>query len=41
MKPVTYCSTLVRRLDRQDGAITALGWSPDGARIAWQASRRR
>jgi len=27
-------STLVRKLDRQDGAITALDWSPDGARIA-------
>jgi WD40 repeat protein len=27
-------TTLVRRLERQDGAITALGWSPDGARIA-------
>jgi WD40 repeat protein len=27
-------STLVRKLDRQDGAITALDWSPDGIRIA-------
>ncbi len=27
-------STLVRKLDRQDGAITALDWSPDGTRIA-------
>jgi WD40 repeat protein len=27
-------STLVRKLDRQDGVITALDWSPDGARIA-------
>ena len=27
-------STLVRKLDRQDGAITALDWSPDGFRIA-------
>ncbi len=24
----------IRRLDRQDGVITALDWSPDGARIA-------
>ncbi|MDZ4800847.1 MAG: c-type cytochrome domain-containing protein [Bryobacteraceae bacterium] len=27
-------TTLVRKLERQDGAITALDWSPDGARIA-------
>jgi WD40 repeat protein len=27
-------STLVRKLDRQDGVITALDWSPDGSRIA-------
>jgi Planctomycete cytochrome C/WD domain, G-beta repeat len=27
-------STLVRKLERQDGAITALDWSPDGTRIA-------
>lgn len=27
-------TTLVRKLDRQDGAITALDWSPDGSRIA-------
>jgi mono/diheme cytochrome c family protein len=27
-------TTLVRKLDRQDGAITALDWSPDGTRIA-------
>jgi WD40 repeat protein len=27
-------STLVRKLDRQDGVITALDWSPDGTRIA-------
>jgi WD40 repeat protein len=27
-------STLVRTIERQDGAITALDWSPDGARIA-------
>jgi hypothetical protein len=27
-------STLVRKLDRQDGAIAALDWSPDGTRIA-------
>jgi WD40 repeat protein len=24
----------VRKLERQDGAITALAWSPDGTRIA-------
>lgn len=27
-------TTLVRKLDRQNGAITALAWSPDGKRIA-------
>jgi len=27
-------TTLVRKLERQDGAITALDWSPDGSRIA-------
>jgi WD40 repeat protein len=27
-------STLVRKLDRQDGAITAMDWSPDGMQIA-------
>jgi WD40 repeat protein len=27
-------TTLVRKLDRQNGAITALAWSPDGRRIA-------
>ena len=27
-------STLIRKLDRQSGAIFALAWSPDGARIA-------
>jgi WD40 repeat protein len=27
-------TTLVRKLDRQDGAIFALDWSPDGSRIA-------
>lgn len=27
-------STLIRKLDRQDGAILALTWSPDGRRIA-------
>jgi WD40 repeat protein len=27
-------TTLVRRLERQDGAIVALDWSPDGTRIA-------
>ena len=27
-------STLVRTIERQDGAITALDWSPDGSRIA-------
>jgi WD40 repeat protein len=27
-------STLVRKLERQDGVITALDWSPDGSRIA-------
>jgi WD40 repeat protein len=27
-------STLVRKLERQDGAITTLDWSPDGTRIA-------
>jgi WD40 repeat protein len=27
-------STLVRKLDRQDGVITAMDWSPDGTRIA-------
>jgi WD40 repeat protein len=27
-------TTLVRKLDRQDGAITALDWSPDATRIA-------
>ncbi len=27
-------STLVRKLDRQDGPITAMDWSPDGTRIA-------
>ncbi len=27
-------TTLVRKLERQDGAITALDWSPDGMRIA-------
>lgn len=27
-------TTLVRKLDRQNGAITALAWSPDGHRIA-------
>jgi WD40 repeat protein len=27
-------TTLVRKLERQDGAITALDWSPDGTRIA-------
>ena len=27
-------TTLVRKLERQDGAITALDWSPDGNRIA-------
>lgn len=27
-------STLIRKLERQNGAITALAWSPDGRRIA-------
>ena len=27
-------TTLVRKIERQDGAITALDWSPDGTRIA-------
>jgi hypothetical protein len=27
-------TTLVKKLDRQEGAISALAWSPDGARIA-------
>jgi WD40 repeat protein len=27
-------TTLVRKLDLQNGAITALAWSPDGRRIA-------
>ncbi|SPF48370.1 Planctomycete cytochrome C [Candidatus Sulfopaludibacter sp. SbA4] len=27
-------TTLIRKLDRQDGAIAALAWSPDGRRIA-------
>lgn len=27
-------TTLVKKLDRQDGAISTLAWSPDGARIA-------
>ena len=27
-------TTLLRKLDRQDGAIAALAWSPDGSRIA-------
>jgi WD40 repeat protein len=27
-------STLIRKLDRQNGAIAALAWSPDGKRIA-------
>ena len=27
-------TTLLRKLDRQDGAIAALAWSPDGRRIA-------
>ncbi|HLX45223.1 MAG TPA: WD40 repeat domain-containing protein [Bryobacteraceae bacterium] len=27
-------TTLIRKLDRQDGAIAALAWSPDGALIA-------
>ncbi len=27
-------TTLVRKLERQDGAIAALAWSPDGSRIA-------
>ena len=27
-------TTLLRKLERQDGAITALDWSPDGKRIA-------
>lgn len=27
-------TTLVRKLERQDGVITALDWSPDGTRIA-------
>ena len=27
-------STLIRKLDRQEGAIAALAWSPDGAHIA-------
>lgn len=27
-------ATLVRRLDRQDGVVTSLAWSPDGKRIA-------
>ena len=27
-------TTLVRKLERQDGAIAALDWSPDGSRIA-------
>ncbi len=27
-------TTLVRKMERQDGAITALDWSPDGNRIA-------
>ena len=27
-------TTLVRKLDRQNGAIAALAWSPDGRRIA-------
>jgi mono/diheme cytochrome c family protein len=27
-------TTLVRKIERQDGAITALDWSPDGSRMA-------
>lgn len=27
-------TTLVRKIERQDGAITSLDWSPDGSRIA-------
>jgi WD40 repeat protein len=27
-------TTLVRKIERQDGAIAALDWSPDGTRIA-------
>src|SRR5262249_28406880 len=27
-------TTLIRKLERQDGAIAALAWSPDGAHIA-------
>ena len=27
-------TTLVRKLERQNGAITSLAWSPDGQRIA-------
>ena len=27
-------TTFIRKLDRQDGAIAALAWSPDGRRIA-------
>jgi WD40 repeat protein len=27
-------TTLIRKLERQDGAIFALDWSPDGSRIA-------
>jgi WD40 repeat protein len=27
-------TTLIRKLDRQDGLIAALAWSPDGALIA-------
>ena len=27
-------TTLIRKLDRQNGAIAALAWSPDGRRIA-------
>jgi WD40 repeat protein len=27
-------TTLVRKLERQNGAIAALAWSPDGSRIA-------
>jgi WD40 repeat protein/mono/diheme cytochrome c family protein len=27
-------TTLIRKLERQNGAITALAWSPDGSRIA-------
>ena len=27
-------TTLVRKIERQDGAITTLDWSPDGTRIA-------